>query len=407
MRQVHASMILASALVLPAAAQSTWHVDVNAPPPGNGSAASPYTAIQYAIDQPTTLAGDTILVAPGVYVGSITDSAKPGIHLRSSGGPAVTELRPGPPFPGNATALLFGSTIEGFTLTGNSSTHVNGGALNIDSGLAKRCVVRDNPGFGVFSYGATVRDCTIVGNGRGVHMDCFTSVSMRNTIVWGNGINVKVGCLGYQADYCAGGLPLPTGGVGNLVGDPGLWAFQGAEHLLAPGSPCIDHGDPSSPPDPDGSPADIGAIPFAPEFDPIPSVFCTAKTTSLGCVPQIGFQGHATFNGNAPFSVTATQFHPGSPGLLFYGPGAHFLPFQGAWHCVEFPPKRVGSQVAGGSGLCGGTYDFDFAAHLAGGAASFVVPGATLACQWWSRDPADPTGFGTTLSNALLFSVVP
>lgn len=406
MRRIAASIVLASALVLPAAAQTTWHVDVNAVPPGNGSVASPYTNIQYAIDQPTTLVGDTILVAPGVYVGQINDKLRNGIHLRSSGGPAVTELRPGPPPHANATALLEGSTIEGFTLTGNTSSHLNGGALNT-TGLATRCVVRDNPGIGVFSYNATLRDCTIVGNGRGVHMDCFTGVVMRNTIVWGNGIDVHVGCLGYQADYCAGGLPQPTGGVGNIVGDPGMWAFPGAEHLLAPGSPCIDAGDPSSPPDPDGSPADIGAIPFDPEFDPIPSVFCTAKTTSLGCVPQIGFQGHATFNGSAPFTVSATQFHPGSPGLLFYGPGAHFLPFQGAWHCVEFPPRRVGVQLASGSGLCGGTYTFDFSAHLAGGAAPFVVPGSTLACQWWSRDPADPTGFGTTLSNALLFSVVP
>jgi hypothetical protein len=88
----------------------------------------------------------------------------------------------------------------------------------------------------------------------------------------------------------------------NLVGDPGAWAFPGAEHLLAHGSPCIDAGDPSSQPDPDGSPADIGAIPFDPQFDPIPAVFCTAKTSSLGCVPQIGFHGHATFNGSAPFT---------------------------------------------------------------------------------------------------------
>ena len=48
-------------------------------------------------------------------------------------------------------------------------------------------------------------------------------------------------------------------GVGNITGDP-LFAdpFMGDFSLL-PGSPCIDSGDPSSPLDPDGSRADMGA----------------------------------------------------------------------------------------------------------------------------------------------------
>lgn len=400
MRLASPALLLVATLALPAAAQTTWYVDVNATAPGNGSAASPYKSIQYAISHPSTQSGDTILVASGTYVENIfIGISGPYVHILATGGPTVTELRS--LNPGQAGAYLETGKLEGFTVTGNNSSSLNGGALNLGNGRAVRCVVRDNLGLEVYSYSGSLHQCTIVG---GIFVECFGSIQMSNTIVT---VGLHPGCLGDTIDYCAGPDPDLNVGTGNVIGNPGLWSFPGAEHLLAPGSPCIDAGDPNSPLDPDGSPADIGAIPFDPSFNPNPTIFCTAKTTSLGCVPQIGFQGFATFDGGAPFVVSASQVHPSAPGLLFYGPGAHFLPFQGAWHCVEFPTPRVGGQAAGGSGLCGGTYAFDFAAHLAGGAFDFVVPGGTLACQWWSRDPADPTGFGTTLTNALLFSVVP
>jgi hypothetical protein len=357
---------------------TTWYVDVHATPPGNGSAASPYTSIQQALAQPSTLGGDTVLVAPGTYVEKI--ELKKNVHVLASGGPLETEIQ-------MATLhLLWSGELEGFTVTGS---------IDLDGTDAKRCVLPS-----LHSYSGSLNQCTV----SNVTAECFTQITMRNTIVTGS---FFPSCAQKQINYCAGPDPDLNPGTGNIIGNPGLWSFPGAENLLAPGSPCIDAGDPSSPPDPDGSPADIGAVHFDADFNPNPTIYCTAKPTSLGCVPQIGFQGYATFHGEVPFVVSATQVHPNSPGLLFYGPGAHFLPFQGAWHCVNFPTPRVGAQFSGGSGLCGGTYSFDFAAHLAGGAFDFVAPGVQLACQWWSRDTQDPTGWGTTLTDALLFSVVP
>src|SRR5688572_13998739 len=61
------AFFLALAVASPALAQTTWFVDASAVPPGNGTPASPYTSIQHAHDQATTLSGDTLSIAPGDY----------------------------------------------------------------------------------------------------------------------------------------------------------------------------------------------------------------------------------------------------------------------------------------------------------------------------------------------------
>jgi hypothetical protein len=384
-----------------AAAQSTWYVDVHAIPPGNGTAANPYASIQYGINQPTTAWNDTLLVAPGLYVENVTDWPTKRVRVRSSGGPLVTELRSASQF-GAAVEWQNGSTIEGFTVT-NSPT-----ALSLVVGNAVRCVVRDNPGLAVFSDVGLLRECTIVDNHSGVSEEFFGRVVLRNTIVWNNELfDFDFGAYAPDAYYCAGGLPQGTTGTGNVVGDPLLWNATGSHHLLRPGSPCIDAGDPNSPLDPDGSRADIGAVPYDSSFAPGPVTFCTAKVNSDGCTPQIAFAGHATANGTAPFVVSAVREVAGKSGLLFYGPGQRAQPFQGGLHCVQLPTKRVGAQLAAGAGPCGGTFTFDFGAYLAAGAHPLLFPGAVIACQWWSRDPLDPSGFGTALSDALFFGVAP
>jgi len=49
----------------------------------------------------------------------------------------------------------------------------------------------------------------------------------------------------------------------NILLDPLMVSPQTGDFRLQPESPCVDAGDPDSPPDPDGSVADIGAIPLA------------------------------------------------------------------------------------------------------------------------------------------------
>ena len=67
-----------------AGAQTTWYVDGGAAGPGDGSLGSPYSSVQYAVDQPATVAGDTLLLATGTYTEPVDLQGK-ALTLRGSG----------------------------------------------------------------------------------------------------------------------------------------------------------------------------------------------------------------------------------------------------------------------------------------------------------------------------------
>ncbi|MEM1452022.1 MAG: hypothetical protein AAGI22_23135 [Planctomycetota bacterium] len=81
---------MASLLALAVLAQSTWWVDASAVPPGDGSIFSPYTRIDHAVAQPTTLSGDTVLVLAGTYPDERIDVGGRELTIASVGGPDVT-----------------------------------------------------------------------------------------------------------------------------------------------------------------------------------------------------------------------------------------------------------------------------------------------------------------------------
>ena len=128
---------------------------------------------------------------------------------------------------------------------------------------------------------------------------------------------------------------------------------------------------------------------------PTPTIYCTAKTTSSGCVPSIGFSGLP----GPLFVVRCFQVEPGQLGVLFYstsGPAA--IAFQGGTLCVVPPVNRMPVQHSGGFATCSGTYF-----QPMGGVIGMLAPGTTVHCQHWFRDPGD--AFGTGLSDALGFVV--
>lgn len=157
----------------PVAAQSTWYVDVNGTPPGSGTQADPYTSLQDAIAQGTTLAGDTILVEPGTYVETIDFLGK-DLIVQSTGGLSVTTLD------GNDTGTVVrfvnGETqaalLDGFTVTNGRDVDLGGGGIRCDgaSPRLRNLDVRNNAAlFGAGIYftdsAATLNDSVVQLNG--------------------------------------------------------------------------------------------------------------------------------------------------------------------------------------------------------------------------------------------------
>ena len=142
-----------------------------------------------------------------------------------------------------------------------------------------------------------------------------------------------------------------------------------------------------------------------------PTTYCTAKTNSQGCTPAIAFSGSPSASSGAPFAITASQVINQKTGLLLYGYGQASTPFQGGTLCIAAPLVRTAPQDSGGTSPpaadCSGTYSYDFNARIQSGADPALVAGATVAAQYWYRDPADPTGFATGLTDAVTFTIGP
>ncbi|MCP3916724.1 MAG: hypothetical protein GY711_14305 [bacterium] len=165
------SAVLPCLLAAPLAAQTTWCVDVTGTPPGSGTQNDPYTSIDFAIAQPATQGGDTVLVAPGTYFEAIDLRGK-GLLLRSTDGPESTVLDGGT----TRTVVTIANgeppslTIEGFTIQHGNA--VEGGGVFIEDAAARfyDCVITDNysvtRGGGVLARNSSVLfgRCAIVDN---------------------------------------------------------------------------------------------------------------------------------------------------------------------------------------------------------------------------------------------------
>ena len=402
------SLLACTALSAVGLAQATtWYVDASATPPGNGTLASPYASIQFAVDQPTTVAGDLLLVAPGTYVSHVT--LEKAVTLRSTDGPVATLIRGGVGMPDD---LLPGvPTIEGFSIVGHPTQDSNG--IYMECGFVRRCIVRDHKGNGVGSgFGIQGGDlaggptgviqCTIVHNAIGVGGAALMPVPVDSSIVFGNTIEEG---YNFQLSYSLVGGPGGASGT-NLKGDPLLWDLPTSDVHLGPLSPCIDVGNPSLPLDPDGSRADMGALTFSASHLPPIANYCTGKVHSQGCAAAIGASGGAaaSMSSSSPFLVTCTGVVEGVPGLMFWGHAPRAVPFMGGFHCVQPPTPRVGPQLAGSTGSpCSGAFSFDFNAYAQSGVNPTLFAGQVIRAQYWFRDLSDPLGFFAATSDALEF----
>lgn len=143
---------------------------------------------------------------------------------------------------------------------------------------------------------------------------------------------------------------------------------------------------------------------------PVPSIYCTAKTNSLGCNPFIAYAGTPSVSSFTPFDIEAFNIVNDKNGLLFYGFGPKSLPFQGGYLCVNPPIKRTAVQNSGHAAPppppnCTGSYSYNFNARIQSGVDPSLVQCTTVYAQYWYRDPQSPSTTG--LTNALRFAIGP
>jgi len=142
---------------------------------------------------------------------------------------------------------------------------------------------------------------------------------------------------------------------------------------------------------------------------PLPGRYCSGKTNSQGCVPYTTWNGVPSLSGTQ-FGIGAANVLSNKPGVLFYGRARAALPFQGGTLCAASPLRRSALLQSGGNPPpvdCSGTFQFDFLAWALAGTDTTLGAGSTVNAQFWYRDPFDPTGYGSGLSDALEFTLQP
>ncbi len=146
---------------------------------------------------------------------------------------------------------------------------------------------------------------------------------------------------------------------------------------------------------------------------PAPVAYCTAGTSTNGCVPSISASGIPSVAAASGFSIDVANVEGAKQGLLYYGltgPSAFVWGAGGtSFQCVKSPTQRMQVQNSGGvSGQCNGVLTQDWLAYLAANPGAYGQPfaaGSTINVQAWYRDP--PAVKSTNLSNALQFVTAP
>jgi len=146
----------------------------------------------------------------------------------------------------------------------------------------------------------------------------------------------------------------------------------------------------------------------------VAQIYCTAKTTSIGCTPAITWSGIPSATAGSGFTVSGTNFINNKSCLLFYGVnGQAANPFQGGLLCVKASVKRTPGTMTGGNpppNDCSGSPSLDMNLFAVGGlggnpSPALLLPGTVVDCQWWGRDPGFPAPNNSQLSDALEYTI--
>ncbi len=145
-----------------------------------------------------------------------------------------------------------------------------------------------------------------------------------------------------------------------------------------------------------------------------PIVYCTAGTTTNGCVPAISANALPNVTNTAGCVVSVANLEGQKQGLIFYGVNNNgFTPNPwgagSSFTCVKAPTQRTGSQNSGGiAGLCNGSFGILWDSYQSANSSALgnpFAPGDRVYVQAWFRDPAAPKT--TNLSDALELTYLP
>lgn len=269
------------------------------------------------------------------------------------------------------------------------------------------CLVLDNRAtIGGGCSGGTSSNCTIAGNLGGA----VDGGAHDSTILWGNfPVGAGYGAASFSYSTVEGGVVPP--GAGNTIQSPRFFGSSSADVHLMPGSPGIDAGNPAAPLDPDGSRADMGAIPFDAFWTAAPASYCPPTPTTGGCSVHLETQHVASLS--AGLTVMGRGAPSQSFGLFFLGtvPNFQLVPNLGSGRpnqlCVGGSITRtvtIASTIS--SDDCSGL--FTKVLTPADLAMSGGQVGGSLYGQLWYRQPSHPSGGAVSaMSNAIFLPIVP
>jgi hypothetical protein len=147
---------------------------------------------------------------------------------------------------------------------------------------------------------------------------------------------------------------------------------------------------------------------------PTPTVYCTAGTSSAGCLPSIAANANPVVAHNAPCSLTVSGLDGQRSGIFFYGLTSLIQPWctsggGTSFLCVKAPTGRTGAQSTGGTfSQCDGSMALDWNAFQLANPGSLGNPwtaGSKAYVQAWYRDP--PSCKTTGLTDAVELTYLP
>ena len=227
--------------------------------------------------------------------------------------------------------------------------------------------------------------CTLVNNTSDVGGSVIREASVTHSIVWNN----QGATLGSGASATWSNVEGGAAGIGNIAAPPLL----GVDGALLAGSPCIDAGDPAAPGDPDGSPRDLGALPWS--WPSVGTQQCSAPVNSSGLIAHSGAFGTPNGSGGDLY-LRATDLPPNMLMMFVMSTAPGSIPLGGGGNgviCLASPVGRFQSQALQADALGVASIAVDTQAlPIPGGTAS---AGSTYWFQGWFRD-LTPAGIPTS-----------